>query len=95
MLAGLVEPAGGDIVYRGENVREYFVAFKRSIGYVPEEAHLCPQLAGREYLQLIGRLRGPVPFSTSAPAPCSICSACIRTGSRRRSLRWESKFAEK
>jgi ABC-2 type transport system ATP-binding protein len=30
----------------------------RSVGYVPEEPHLYPQLTGREYLQLAGRLRG-------------------------------------
>src|SRR6266705_1147258 len=28
------------------------------IGYVPEEPHLYPHLSGREYLQLVGRLRG-------------------------------------
>ena len=26
--------------------------------YVPEEPHLYPHLTGREYLQLVGRLRG-------------------------------------
>ncbi|MFZ0589900.1 MAG: ABC transporter ATP-binding protein [Bryobacteraceae bacterium] len=35
-----------------------FTAFQRRIGYVPEEAHLYPHLSGREYLQLVGRLRG-------------------------------------
>jgi ABC-2 type transport system ATP-binding protein len=28
------------------------------VSYVPEEAHLYPRLSGREYLQLMGRLRG-------------------------------------
>ena len=37
---------------------EDFTAFQRRIGYVPEEAHLYPHLSGREYLQLMGRLRG-------------------------------------
>ncbi len=34
------------------------VAFRRSLGYVPEEAHLYSYLSGLEYLQLVGRLRG-------------------------------------
>jgi ABC-2 type transport system ATP-binding protein len=33
------------------------VGFRRRLGYVPEEAHLYPFLSGREYLELIGRLR--------------------------------------
>jgi ABC-2 type transport system ATP-binding protein len=32
--------------------------FQRRLGYVPEEPHLYPHLSGREYLQLVGRLRG-------------------------------------
>jgi ABC-2 type transport system ATP-binding protein len=32
--------------------------FQARIGYVPEEPHLYPHLSGREYLQLVGRLRG-------------------------------------
>jgi ABC-2 type transport system ATP-binding protein len=58
MLTGLIEPSGGRIFYRGRSVYDDFTAFQRRIGYVPEEAHLYPHLAGREYLQLVGRLRG-------------------------------------
>ena len=58
MLTGLIEPSEGQIFYRGRSVYEDFTAFQRRIGYVPEEAHLYPHLSGREYLQLMGRLRG-------------------------------------
>ncbi|HYW46908.1 MAG TPA: ABC transporter ATP-binding protein [Bryobacteraceae bacterium] len=58
ILTGLIEPTLGDILLDGRNVREDFVAFQRQMGYVPEEAHLYPHLTGREYLQLVGRLRG-------------------------------------
>jgi ABC-2 type transport system ATP-binding protein len=34
------------------------VAFRKVLGYVPEEAHLYTYLSGLEYLQLVGRLRG-------------------------------------
>jgi ABC-2 type transport system ATP-binding protein len=41
-------------------------AYQSRIGYVPEEAHLYPHLSGREYLQLVGRLRG-IPRRTLEP----------------------------
>ncbi len=58
MLTGLIEPSEGQIFYHGRSVHTDFTAFQRCIGYVPEEAHLYPHLSGREYLQLVGRLRG-------------------------------------
>jgi ABC-2 type transport system ATP-binding protein len=58
MLTGLVEPSEGRIFYNGRTVHDDFTAFQRRIGYVPEEPHLYPHLSGREYLQLVGRLRG-------------------------------------
>ena len=58
MLTGLIEPSDGQIFFQGRSVYGDFTAFQRRIGYVPEEAHLYPNLSGWEYLQLIGRLRG-------------------------------------
>jgi ABC-2 type transport system ATP-binding protein len=58
ILTGLIEPTEGEILLDGRRVREDFVAFQRQMGYVPEESHLYPHLTGREYLQLVGRLRG-------------------------------------
>jgi ABC-2 type transport system ATP-binding protein len=58
MLTGMIEPSSGQILYQGRSVHGDFTAFQRRIGYVPEEAQLYPHLTGREYLQLVGRLRG-------------------------------------
>jgi len=58
MLTGLIEPSAGQIFFNGRSVYEDMIGFQRRIGYVPEEAHLYPHLSGREYLQLMGRLRG-------------------------------------
>ena len=57
MLAGLTEPSAGVVEYAGRNIRDDIVAFRRVLGYVPEEPYLYPFLSGTEYLQLIGRLR--------------------------------------
>src|SRR6202007_2411183 len=51
-------PHQGHVFSQGRPVYDDFTAFQRRIGYVPEEAHLYPHLSGREYLQLVGRLRG-------------------------------------
>jgi ABC-2 type transport system ATP-binding protein len=58
MLTGLIEPSDGQILYKNGSIYDDLAGFQRVIGYVPEEAHLYPHLSGREYLQLVGRLRG-------------------------------------
>src|SRR2546429_5397466 len=58
MLVGLVDPSEGEICFEGEDVLKNRVSFARRFGYVPEEPHLYSHLTGREYLQLVGRLRG-------------------------------------
>ena len=58
VLTGLIEPTEGQILFQGKDVRADWIGFQRQMGYVPEEPHLYPHLTGREYLQLIGRLRG-------------------------------------
>ena len=61
IIIGLLEPTAGEITLDGHDIRkdaEARKAFLRRIGYVPEEPHLYQHLSGREYLQLVGRLRG-------------------------------------
>ncbi|HXK02636.1 MAG TPA: ABC transporter ATP-binding protein [Verrucomicrobiae bacterium] len=58
MLIGLLEPTSGHIEFHGQDIRRDLKAYQRRVGYVPEEPHLYPHLSGREYLQLVGRLRG-------------------------------------
>jgi ABC-2 type transport system ATP-binding protein len=57
MLAGLVEPSAGVVEYEGRDIHEDLVAFRRHLGYIPEEPYLYPFLSGREYLALVGRMR--------------------------------------
>jgi ABC-2 type transport system ATP-binding protein len=57
MLAGLLEQSSGRVEYDGADIRNDVLAFHRHLGYVPEEPFLYPFLSGREYLELVGRLR--------------------------------------
>lgn len=57
ILAGLLPATSGQILWDGADVRHDLIAFKRRLGYVPEEAYVYPHLTGLEHLELIGRLR--------------------------------------
>ncbi|MGA3188475.1 MAG: ABC transporter ATP-binding protein [Bryobacteraceae bacterium] len=58
MITGLLEPTRGQVLFEGRSIQSQLIEYKRRLGYVPEQAHLYPHLTGREYLQLVGRLRG-------------------------------------
>jgi ABC-2 type transport system ATP-binding protein len=57
MLIGLLDPTSGEVRYGGRGIRENLTAYKRVLGYVPEEPFLYPYLSGREFLELAARLR--------------------------------------
>jgi ABC-2 type transport system ATP-binding protein len=57
ILTGLIEPSAGSVHYKGARVDSNLVEYRKRLGYVPEEPHLYPFLSGREYLELVGRLR--------------------------------------
>ena len=58
MVAGLIEPSEGEILFHGEPIQRNRIAYKQRLGYVPEEPHLYPRLTGSEYLEMVGQLRG-------------------------------------
>ena len=57
MLTGLLEPSSGGILIDGSDIRNDLAGYRKRLGYVPEEPHLYPYLSGKEYLELVGRLR--------------------------------------
>ncbi len=57
MCTGLLETSSGSVRIDGKNIGDDLIGFRRRLGYVPEEPHLYSFQSGREYLQLIGRLR--------------------------------------
>ena len=58
MLTGLLEPSGGTVTLNGSDVRADLIAYKKQLGYVPEEAQLYTWMSGGEYLTFCARLRG-------------------------------------
>jgi len=57
VVTGLREPDYGRVLFRGRDVAEDSLGWRRRLGYVPETAEVYPFLSGREYLLFAGRLR--------------------------------------
>jgi ABC-2 type transport system ATP-binding protein len=58
MLAGLMPPTFGTVLYDGADVQSDLIGYKAQVGYVPEEANVYTYLTAPEHLRLCGRLRG-------------------------------------
>jgi ABC-2 type transport system ATP-binding protein len=57
MLTGLLETSAGAVLFDGQDIAHDPVAFRRRLGYVPEEPNLYTFQSAIEYLELVGRLR--------------------------------------
>ena len=58
MLLGMIEPTKGKVLFRGEEIHKDLAGYRKRLGYVPEEPNLYGYLSGREYLEMVGTLRG-------------------------------------
>src|ERR1017187_10239545 len=59
MITGMVEPTHGAVLFHGERIDGgQLSAYKRRMGYVPEQPDLYGFLTGWEYLDLVPPLRG-------------------------------------
>ena len=76
MVVGLLEPSAGDLTLDGLRASQDPIAYKRRIGYVPEEPYLYAHLTAAEYLTLVGRLRDSAARSRRGSRSCSSCSSC-------------------
>ena len=68
MLIGLLQPTHGEVRFAGRNIQHDLLAYRRHLGYVPEEPNLYPHLTGWEYLEMVGTLRqmSTAPLATKA-----------------------------
>jgi ABC-2 type transport system ATP-binding protein len=57
ILTGLLRQTTGTVQLDGADAFADLEAYKRILGYVPEEPHMYSYLTGPEYLRLVGRLR--------------------------------------
>ena len=57
MLIGLLQPTHGEVRFDGRDIQHDLVAYRKHLGYVPEEPNLYPHLTGWEYLEMVGALR--------------------------------------
>jgi len=57
MITGLLDPSRGAVCFNGERIDRNLEAFKRSLGYVPEQPELYAFLSGWEYLDMVATLR--------------------------------------
>jgi ABC-2 type transport system ATP-binding protein len=57
IIAGLLEPSSGRITFDGTDIGNDPPAFRRRLGYVPEEPNLYTHLTAVEYLRLVGLMR--------------------------------------
>jgi len=58
MITGLLEPSRGQVLFHDEDIHKDLAGYRKRLGYVPEEPNLYPYLSGREYLEMVGILRG-------------------------------------
>lgn len=57
MIAGLIERTTGEILFQGRPIESDLMAYKRHLGYVPEEPYLYNHLSAVEYLVMVAQLR--------------------------------------
>lgn len=57
MITGLIEMTFGRILFEGKPIQDDLIAYKRRMGYVPEEPYLYTHLSGTEYLTMVSQLR--------------------------------------
>jgi ABC-2 type transport system ATP-binding protein len=81
-VVGLIEPSAGSLWLDGRAMLDDSIAYKRRIGYVPEEPHLYTHLTAAEYLMLVGRLRGLTERALAEKVPALL----------RLLLLWDSRY---
>jgi ABC-2 type transport system ATP-binding protein len=84
MITGLIEMTAGRILFYGKPIQDNLIAYKRRMGYVPEEPYLYNHLSAVEYLTMIAQLRDLPRRESSARIDGLLRPfLCMTTGTRR------------
>jgi ABC-2 type transport system ATP-binding protein len=57
MITGLIEMTSGEILFNSKPIQKDPIAYRKRLGYVPEEPHLYSHLSGLEFLSMVALLR--------------------------------------
>ncbi len=58
MLATVLAPTSGMVTWQGHDVYRAPLALRRTLGYLPQDFGVYPQLTAREFLRYVGELKG-------------------------------------
>jgi ABC-2 type transport system ATP-binding protein len=90
MITGLIEMTAGHIHFDGKPIQEDLIAYKRRLGYVPEEPNLYNHLSAVEYLTMVAQLRD-LPARASAKRIDGLLRIFALHGDRHASISGYSK----
>ena len=57
ILAGLLKPSGGEVLYCGEAIGKSGLAYRSKVGYMPQYPAMYPNFAVKEFLLYIAELK--------------------------------------
>lgn len=58
MIAGIMPPTSGDILYDGVSIRILKESYREIFGYLPQEFGFYPEFTVQDYLEYMGALKG-------------------------------------
>ena len=58
MIATLLEPTEGRILWNGQDIRTYGQALRQVLGYLPQDFGIYPEFSGRQFLRYLASMKG-------------------------------------
>jgi ABC-2 type transport system ATP-binding protein len=58
MIATLLEPTEGTILWNGQDIRAHGEALRQVLGYLPQEFGVYPEFTGRQFLRYLAAMKG-------------------------------------
>ena len=58
VLAGLLKPSGGEVLYNGTEIGKSGLAYRSKVGYMPQYTAMYPSFSVKEFLLYVAELKG-------------------------------------
>lgn len=79
MIAGILPPSSGRVLYDGVDIRDLGEAYRDALGYLPQSFGFYPEFTVTDYLEYVAALKGiGKPECRKRWRSCSNCSALPR-----------------